>query len=243
MSSAPRNPRRRGAQRPAALPDAMLAARPLAERMRPRTTTEFVGQSHLLGAGQAPACRDRARRAAFADPVGPARHRQDHAGAADRRAQRRPVHRALGGAGRNQGYPRGGRAGAREAAAAGQRTVLFLDEVHRFNKAQQDAFLPHVEDGTLIFIGATTENPSFEIIGALLSRARVYVLRPLEARRAACADGPRARRSGARARNPAAHDRSGGGRAARARRRRRRAPGAEPARARCGTGGRDRGLR
>jgi putative ATPase len=59
--------------------------------------------------------------------------------------------------------------------------VLFLDEVHRFNKAQQDAFLPHVEDGTLTFIGATTENPSFEIIGALLSRARVYVLKPLSA--------------------------------------------------------------
>jgi putative ATPase len=70
---------------------------------------------------------------------------------------------------------------ARAAAAEGVATVLFLDEVHRFNKAQQDAFLPHVEDGTLTFIGATTENPSFEIIGALLSRARVYVLKPLSA--------------------------------------------------------------
>jgi len=68
---------------------------------------------------------------------------------------------------------------ARQTAADGQPTVLFLDEVHRFNKAQQDAFLPHVEDGTLTFIGATTENPSFEIIGALLSRARVYVLKAL----------------------------------------------------------------
>ncbi len=68
---------------------------------------------------------------------------------------------------------------ARSAAAGGQRTVLFLDEVHRFNKAQQDAFLPHVEDGTLIFIGATTENPSFEIVGALLSRARVCVVKAL----------------------------------------------------------------
>ena len=62
-------------------------------------------------------------------------------------------------------------------------TVLFLDEVHRFNKAQQDAFLPYVEDGTLIFIGATTENPSFEVNNALLSRARVYVLKSLECRR------------------------------------------------------------
>jgi putative ATPase len=68
---------------------------------------------------------------------------------------------------------------ARQAAAEGAATVLFLDEVHRFNKAQQDAFLPHVEDGTLTFIGATTENPSFEIVGALLSRARVYVLKSL----------------------------------------------------------------
>jgi putative ATPase len=68
---------------------------------------------------------------------------------------------------------------AQQSAADGSPTVLFLDEVHRFNKAQQDAFLPHVEDGTLTFIGATTENPSFEIIGALLSRARVYVLKSL----------------------------------------------------------------
>jgi putative ATPase len=68
---------------------------------------------------------------------------------------------------------------AQQTAADGHPTVLFLDEVHRFNKAQQDAFLPHVEDGTLTFIGATTENPSFEIVGALLSRARVYVLKAL----------------------------------------------------------------
>src|SRR4029453_10518756 len=75
------------------------------------------------------------------------------------------------------------RAAAERAAEArkesGRRTVLFLDEVHRFNKAQQDAFLPWVEDGTLVFIGATTENPSFELNNALLSRARVYVLRAL----------------------------------------------------------------
>src|SRR5690606_15872351 len=68
---------------------------------------------------------------------------------------------------------------ARRQRAAGRATLLFLDEVHRFNKAQQDLFLPFVEDGTLVFIGATTENPSFEVVGALLSRARVYVLKPL----------------------------------------------------------------
>src|SRR5690606_28561957 len=66
-----------------------------------------------------------------------------------------------------------------ERAASGRKTILFVDEVHRFNKAQQDAFLPYVEDGTLIFIGATTENPSFELNNALLSRCRVYVLRGL----------------------------------------------------------------
>jgi putative ATPase len=68
-----------------------------------------------------------------------------------------------------------------DAARAGQATVLFVDEVHRFNKAQQDAFLPHVEKGTVTFIGATTENPSFEVNAALLSRARVYVLKALSA--------------------------------------------------------------
>jgi putative ATPase len=72
-------------------------------------------------------------------------------------------------------------ASAQASAALGRPTVLFLDEVHRFNKTQQDAFLPHVENGTLTFIGATTENPSFEIVSALLSRARVYVLRALGA--------------------------------------------------------------
>ena len=64
-------------------------------------------------------------------------------------------------------------------AASGRRTILFVDEVHRFNKAQQDAFLPYVEQGLLTFIGATTENPSFEVNSALLSRAAVYVLQPL----------------------------------------------------------------
>ena len=64
-------------------------------------------------------------------------------------------------------------------AQSGRPTVVFVDEVHRFNKAQQDAFLPHVESGLFVFVGATTENPSFEVIGALLSRAAVYVLQPL----------------------------------------------------------------
>lgn len=68
---------------------------------------------------------------------------------------------------------------ARQNRDAGRRTILFVDEVHRFNKSQQDAFLPHIEDGTITFIGATTENPSFELNSALLSRARVYLLKSL----------------------------------------------------------------
>ena len=68
---------------------------------------------------------------------------------------------------------------ARQNRNAGRRTILFVDEVHRFNKSQQDAFLPHIEDGTITFIGATTENPSFELNSALLSRARVYLLKSL----------------------------------------------------------------
>ena len=121
-------------------------------------------------------------------------------------------------------------------AERGRRTVLFLDEVHRFNKAQQDTFLPYVEDGTLTFIGATTENPSFEVISALLSRARVYVLRSLDVddivkllRRAL--EDPRARARRARAR----HRRRSAGRA-RARRRWRCAPRAGHARDRRGSG-------
>src|SRR5215208_389019 len=68
---------------------------------------------------------------------------------------------------------------AERARRAGRRTVLFIDEIHRFNKAQQDAFLPYVERGDIVLIGATTENPSFEVISALLSRAKVYILAPL----------------------------------------------------------------
>ncbi len=157
------------------------ASQPLAERMRPRTLDEFVGQEHILGPGKI------LRRAIEADRLfssiilwGPpgcgkttlarliARHTRGHfvtlsavlAGKADLRKiiaeaqERRKYHR--------------------------QRTVLFIDEVHRWNKAQQDALLPHVENGTITLIGATTENPYFEVIPALVSRSRVFQLRPLE---------------------------------------------------------------
>ncbi len=89
-------------------------------------------------------------------------------------------------------------AAAAQASEMHSRTILFVDEIHRFNKAQQDAFLPYVERGTIRLIGATTENPSFEIISALLSRCRVYVLQPLDRRADRRAAAPRPGRQGAR---------------------------------------------
>jgi putative ATPase len=179
MSSAPRNLKRRGAQQRLALPEAAVSSRPLAERMRPRSIAEFVGQSHLLSEGKALHAAIEAgvlHSLILWGPPGTGKTTLARLIAARSGAQFIALSAVQAGI---QDIREAVRS-AREALAAGQRTVLFLDEVHRFNKAQQDAFLPHVEDGTLIFIGATTENPSFEIVGALLSRARVYVLRPLE---------------------------------------------------------------
>ena len=181
-------------------------AAPLAEALRPQSLDEVVGQQHLLGPGQAAAPRLRVGQAAFDDPVGPAGLGQDDARAPDGAGLRRRVHRALGGALGRQGHPRRGAARAEQTLArSGRRTILFVDEVHRFNKAQQDAFLPFVERGLFTFIGATTENPSFEVNSALLSRATVYVLESLSERedlRACCCDrtGSSSSMTGARAR-------------------------------------------
>jgi putative ATPase len=152
--------------------------RPLADRMRPRTVDEFVGQSHLLAPGRAlRAALDRGHLHSMIlwGPPGTGKTTlaRMFAGAMDARFI------ALSAVMAGVKDIRAAVEEARRERAAGRATVLFLDEVHRFNKAQQDLFLPFVEDGTLVFIGATTENPSFEVVGALLSRARVYVLKPL----------------------------------------------------------------
>jgi putative ATPase len=154
---------------------------PLALRMRPKTLAEFVGQQHVLGEGSALRAaieEDRVRSAIFYGPPGSgkttlARIIAGVTGAA---------FEELSAVSATVAQVREVLAHARERLGAnGQRTILFLDEIHRFNKAQQDALLPGVEEGVITLIGATTENPYFEVNSALLSRAQVYELEPLSA--------------------------------------------------------------
>src|SRR5246500_3340890 len=151
---------------------------PLAEGMRPRNLDEYVGQLHLLAAGKPLRVqieRDDASSMIFWGPPGVGKTTLAKIIAETTKATFIEFSAVLSGIKEIKQVM----ADAEKAAKFGSRTILFVDEIHRFNKAQQDAFLPYVEHGTIRLIGATTENPSFEIISALLSRCRVYTLRAL----------------------------------------------------------------
>src|SRR5690625_2581131 len=152
---------------------------PLAERLRPRSLDELVGQAQLVGPGKPLRVAfesGRPHSMIFWGPPGVGKTTLARMMAHAFDAQFMAISAVLGGV----KDIRDAIVQAQNAQAQGRRTILFVDEVHRFNKAQQDAFLPHVESGLFTFIGATTENPSFEVNSALLSRARVYVLEALQ---------------------------------------------------------------
>ena len=152
--------------------------RPLAERMRPERLEDFVGQEHILAAGKplrAQIDRDELSSLILWGPPGVGKTTLARLIARLTRADFVPFSAVLSGIKEIKEVM----AAAERNRRFGRRTVVFVDEIHRFNKAQQDAFLPYVERGDIILIGATTENPSFEVISALLSRAKVYSLRPL----------------------------------------------------------------
>jgi len=152
---------------------------PLAARLRPRTLDEYVGQEHLLGPGRV------LRKVIESDqlpslilwgPPGSGKTTLAHIIAAQTKCYFESLSAVTAGVADLRRVMESSR---ERLALSGQRTILFVDEIHRFSKSQQDVILPHVEDGTITFIGATTENPSFEVIAPLLSRSRVYTLQQL----------------------------------------------------------------
>ena len=152
--------------------------RPLAERMRPERLEDFVGQEHILGPGKPlrrQIERDELTSIILWGPPGVGKTTLARLIARITSAEFIPFSAVLSGIKEIKAVM----ADAERLRRMGRRTILFIDEIHRFNKAQQDAFLPYVERGDIILIGATTENPSFEVISALLSRSRVYALRLL----------------------------------------------------------------
>src|SRR3954467_2573423 len=172
-------PRKASSTRQKSLFSTGRETRPLAARMRPRTLDEFVGQEHLLGPGKP--LREAVERGGpgsmiFWGPPGSGKTTLAHLGASTTAGVFLPFSAVTEGVPRIReivGEARG------RLDSGGAQTILFIDEIHRLNKAQQDSLLPPSEDGTITLIGATTENPSFEINGALLSRTRVFVLQPL----------------------------------------------------------------
>jgi len=155
-----------------------LEGRPLADRMRPQTLDEFVGQEELLAPGKPLRTqieRDELSSMLLWGPPGCGKTTLARIIARKTRSDFVPFSAVLSGIKEIKEVM----AKAQSARHYGRRTIVFIDEVHRFNRAQQDAFLPHVEAGNILLIGATTENPSFEVIAPLLSRMKVYVLHPL----------------------------------------------------------------
>ena len=164
---------------PADKPDFDATRRPLAARMRPRTLEDIVGQDHILGPGKL------LRRAIEADRLssiilyGPPGCGKTSLAEVIARTTRRAFDRSSGVLSNVAGLRQSLEAAKQRRAASNREKILFIDEIHRFNKAQQDVLLPAVENRLVTLIAATTENPSFEVISALLSRSQVYVLEPL----------------------------------------------------------------
>jgi len=159
-------------------PQADPSGAPLAERLRPKTLDEILGQEHLLGPGKPLRTaieRDQVPSMILWGPPGVGKTTLAQVIARMTKSDFVPFSAVLSGIKEIKEVMSSAEKGRR----LGRRTILFIDEIHRFNKAQQDAFLPHVERGNVVLIGATTENPSFEVNSALLSRARVFVLKPL----------------------------------------------------------------